>query len=189
MSSSATAGTILRFQEILDFWFVEIDSKKWWVKDPDFDQEIRSRFDKFHAAARTGELVSWRRIAQGRLAEIIVLDQFSRNIFRDSSEAFASDGMALVLAQEAVERGVDNEISMVQIPFLYMPFMHSESGIVHEQAVELFTRLGTRSNLDYELRHKAIIDRFGRYPHRNRILGRVSTAEEEAFLSEPGSSF
>ncbi len=122
------------------------------------------------------------RHGQGRLAEIIVLDQFSRNVYRDTPRAFAQDALALVLAQELVASGQDRSLPEAQRVFAYMPYMHSESALVHAQAVELFTQLGIQDNLNFELRHKAIIDRFGRYPHRNAILGRTSSAEELAFL-------
>ncbi len=118
-----------------------------------------------------------------------MLDQFSRNVYRDTPRAFAQDALALVLAQELVASGQDRSLPKAQRVFAYMPYMHSESALVHTQAVALFTQLGIQDNLNFELRHKAIIDRFGRYPHRNTILGRTSTAEELAFLSEPGSSF
>ena len=118
-----------------------------------------------------------------------MLDQFSRNAYRDTPRAFAQDALALVLAQELVASGLDRSLPVVQRVFAYMPTMHSESALVHTQAVELFSQPGMEGNLDFELRHKAIIDRFGRYPHRNAVLGRTSTPEELAFLSEPGSSF
>jgi len=136
-----------------------------------------------------GELYGWRSTDLGRLAEIIVLDQFSRNIFRDQSLAFAWDAQALVLAQEAVTAGVLEQLEFSQQAFLIMPYMHSESKIIHEQAIKLFSRPGLEFNLDFEKRHKVIIDRFGRYPHRNEILGRQSSAEEEEFLKQPGSAF
>jgi uncharacterized protein (DUF924 family) len=134
-------------------------------------------------------LFEWRTSAEGRLAEIIVLDQFSRNVCRDTPRAFAQDALALVLAQELVASGQDRSLPAAQRVFAYMPYMHSESALVHTHAVALFTQLGNERNLDFELRHKAIIDRFGRYPHRNAILGRTSSAQELAFLKEPGSSF
>jgi len=134
-------------------------------------------------------LFDWRSNALGRLAEIIVLDQFSRNIFRDQSSAFAWDAQALVLAQEAVTAGALEQLESSQQAFLIMPYMHSESKMIHEQAIKLFSRPGLEFNLDFEKRHKVIIDRFGRYPHRNEILGRQSTAEEQEFLKQPGSAF
>lgn len=175
--------------EILTFWFEEIDRSLWFKKDADFDRMLAERFGALHAQASLGELSAWRDTPHGRLAEIIVLDQFSRNLFRNSPKAFAQDGMVLVLAQEAVRAGADAALSKQECVFLYMPYMHSESLAIHETAVELFTRNGIQSNLEYELKHKAIIERFGRYPHRNAVLGRSSTPEELEFLSQPGSSF
>ena len=175
--------------EIIHFWFTEIDRDLWFRKDADFDCLLSERFGALHAQACLGELCVWRDTPHGRLAEIIVLDQFSRNLFRDSAKAFAQDGMALVLAQEAVRTGADAALTPQERVFLYMPYMHSESAAIHKTAVELFTHNGIPSNLNYELKHKAIIDRFGRYPHRNAVLGRESTPEEIAFLQEPGSSF
>ena len=179
----------MQASEIISFWFEEIPTESWFKKDADFDELIRQRFLHVHDAATTGELYDWRSTALGRLAEIIVLDQFSRNIFRDSPSAFAWDAQALVLAQEAVAAQVMEELESSQQSFLIMPYMHSESKMIHEQAITLFSRPGLEFNLDFEKRHKIIIDRFGRYPHRNGILGRQSSAEEEEFLKQPGSAF
>lgn len=179
----------MNFQEIITFWFEEIDSKKWWIKDPDFDQLLMDRFSTIHAKAAACELYHWRTCAEGRLAEIIVLDQFSRNMFRDSAKAFANDTLALSLAQHAIELGLDQQLPTQQRSFMYLPYMHSESLVIHEQAVKLYEKMGVAGNLDFEYKHKAIIDRFGRYPHRNAVLGRESTSEELAFLQQPGSSF
>lgn len=175
--------------EVIAFWFEELRPQQWFSKDEVLDGEIEVRFGELHKAAAQGELEGWRDTARGRLAEVIVLDQFSRNIHRDSPLAFACDGMALVLAQEALRTGADMELPMEQRAFLYMPYMHSESRAVHEVAIEVFSRPGAEYNYEFELKHKAIIDRFGRYPHRNAILGRASTPEEIEFLKEPGSSF
>ncbi len=123
------------------------------------------------------------------MAEIIVLDQFSRNLFRDHPASFAQDPLALSLAQEAVRLGLDQQLAPDQRCFMYMPFMHSESKIIHAQALQLFEALGNPINLGFELKHKTIIDRFGRYPHRNQILERESTPEEVEFLTQPNSSF
>lgn len=179
----------MRPEDILHFWFQEIDQSSWWSKSDVFDALIRRRFGAVHAAAAAGELEPWRARALGRLAEVIVLDQFSRNMFRDDARSFAYDATALVLAQEAIRQQAHAEMSAEQRMFLYMPFMHSESAAIHETAVRLFSEPGLENNLDYEFAHKRIIDRFGRYPHRNAILGRISTPEEIAFLQEPGSSF
>lgn len=177
------------FRQVLDFWFKEISPQQWWTKDNEFDSILKQKFSPLHAAAARGELWSWRTLAEGRLAEVLVLDQFSRNIYRDLPESFAFDGIALVLAQEAISRREDQKLSVEHRRFLYMPFMHSESSPIHEEAVRLFSQPGLEDNLDFEIRHKKIIDRFGRYPHRNRILGRKSTPEEIEFLTQPGSSF
>jgi uncharacterized protein (DUF924 family) len=175
--------------DIIRFWFEEIDKQSWFKKDADFDQMLMQRFGELHSQAEKSELYAWRSDAHGRLAEIIVLDQFSRNLYRDSARAFASDPLALALAQEAVSQQLDRELNTDQRTFLYMPYMHSESAAIHEVAVQLFEKNGKEDNLDFEMRHKAIIDRFGRYPHRNATLGRQSTAEELEFLQQPGSSF
>jgi uncharacterized protein (DUF924 family) len=176
-------------EEVLSFWFEENGPEQWWTRDPQFDAEIRSRFGAEHGRAVLGELHAWRDTPEGRLAEIIVLDQFSRNLYRDDARAFAADGMALALAQEAVRVGADQAVPPVRRQFFYMPYQHSESRQIHEEAMRLFERLADPEVLDYERRHKTIIDRFGRYPHRNKVLGRPSTDEEIAFLREPGSSF
>lgn len=175
--------------EILRFWFEEIHPAKWWAKDDAFDQLIRGRFSQVHARATRCELFEWRVEARGRLAEIIVLDQFSRNLFRGSPLSFASDTLALALAQEAIAAKADAALSPTERSFLYLPFMHSESLKIHEVSMNLYRNNGNQSNLDFEIRHKQIIERFGRFPHRNAILGRQSTDEELEFLNQPGSGF
>jgi uncharacterized protein (DUF924 family) len=173
--------------DVLRFWFDEVSPQQWWRRDAQFDSQLAARFRATHDAAARGELFSWRTTPDGRLAEIIVLDQFSRNIYRDTSQAFAFDALALVLAQEAVASGADRELPGERRSFMYMPYMHSESLLIHERAVELFGRLKSPSDLDYEFRHKRIIERFGRYPHRNAVLGRASTPEEIEFVrTNPG---
>lgn len=179
----------IEYTDIINFWFTEIDPKLWFKKDQEFDQLIRDRYGNLHHLATQAELFSWRTSPEGRLAEVIVLDQFSRNLYRDSPVAFASDPLALVLAQETVSLGLDLQLEPEKRTFLYMPYMHSESLLIHDQAVRLFTALGRESNLDYENRHRAIIEKFGRYPHRNKVLGRQSTVPEYEFLTQPGSSF
>ena len=175
--------------DVLAFWFEELEPKQWWKKDAALDRQIQQRFGALLESARQCELWSWRETPHGRLAEIIVLDQFSRNIHRDTPDAFSADPLALALAQEAVAAAADQPLEAIQRSFLYMPYMHSESAAIHVVAEQLYRDNGLEDNLDFELRHKAIIDRFGRYPHRNAILGRQSTKEEEAFLQQPGSSF
>ena len=181
--------TLSSHQEVLAFWFEELSNKQWWVKDPELDREITERFADLHAAAARCELFAWRQSAPGRLAEVIVLDQFSRNMFRDTADSFAYDPLALALAQEAVAAGADTALDPGQRSFLYMPYMHSESLLIHDVAVQLFTKNGVQSSLDFEFKHRRIIERFGRYPHRNDILGRKSSPQELEFLSQPGSGF
>jgi uncharacterized protein (DUF924 family) len=176
-------------QAVLDFWFKEIDAKQWWTKSAEFDQLIESRFGSLHTAAARCELYAWRETPPGRLAEIIVLDQFSRNMYRNQPQAFACDALALALAQTAVATQADRHLEMRQRAFIYMPYMHSESPLIHSEAQALFSQAGLENSLASEHQHKTIIDRFGRYPHRNAILGRASTAQEIEFLAGPGSSF
>lgn len=176
-------------QEVLKFWFEECKPEQWFRKDSKFDQMICDRFFNVHQQARKGELWDWRKDLDGRLAEIIVLDQFSRNMFRDHPEMFAQDALALILAQEAIALTEHRDLPAARKPFLYMPFMHSESLAMHAKAVELFSQPGLENNLDFEYKHKAIIERFGRFPHRNELLGRKSRPEEIEFLKQPGSSF
>ncbi|WP_299495443.1 DUF924 family protein [uncultured Shewanella sp.] len=177
------------YQKVLQFWFEEIRPDQWWTKDPLFDQLIKDTFSSLHVQANRGELYAWRQTPKGRLAEIIVLDQFSRNMYRDSPQAFSSDSLALALCQEAVTQRADTALTRVECSFLYMPMMHSESLLIHEMALPLFKRRAVESSVDYEYQHKAIIEQFGRYPHRNAILGRESTADEIAFLKQPNSHF
>lgn len=182
-------SVVVTAKDVLDFWFNELTPKDWWRKSNELDELIRQRFAATHAAASCAELSSWREQPLGRLAEIIVLDQFSRNMYRDLPAMFASDSLALVLAQEAVWCGADETLGLDQRKFMYMPFMHSESLAIHEVALKLFDVPGLEDNLKFEHRHRDIIIRFGRYPHRNKILSRESTGEELEFLSQPGSSF
>lgn len=176
-------------QKVLAFWFDELTPAQWFKKDPALDRAIHERFGTLHASALACECFEFRETPEGRLAEIIVLDQFSRNIYRDTPAAFAADPLALGLAQEAVRAKADRALSPERRAFLYMPYMHSESARIHAQAERLFDQPGLERNLDFERRHKTIIDRFGRYPHRNAILGRASSDEEQRFLKTPGSSF
>ncbi|MCK2183696.1 DUF924 family protein [Halomonas getboli] len=176
-------------REVLAFWFDELAPAQWFRQDSALDDEVRRRFGDTHAAARRGELDGWRQSARGRLAEIIVLDQFSRHIHRDTAGAFAADARALALAREAVAVGDDAALPARERAFLYMPYMHSESLAVHDEAQGLFAQLGLEDSLRAERRHRDILERFGRYPHRNAALGRASTEEERAFLARPGSSF
>jgi uncharacterized protein (DUF924 family) len=174
---------------VIKFWFEDTEPKQRFAKDADFDELIRSKFAQTHDKAANGLLYEWRDHPLDALAEIIVLDQFSRNMFRDTERAFAYDTLALVLAQEVIRRKLDKELEPKYKPFLYMPFMHSESKAIHDLALFLFDQPGLEDTYNFELKHKIIIDRFGRYPHRNAILKRDSTPAELEFLAQPGSGF
>lgn len=178
-------------QSVLHFWFHSLTPEQWFMKDMSLDQRIKRQFLSTTEAAARGECHHWRHSIHGRLAEIIVLDQFSRNIWRDTPQAFAHDAMALALAQEAIKRVEYNYLTSAEKQFTLMPYMHSESALIHQEALELFFQIKKESPsaYKYEVLHKEIIDRFGRYPHRNKILGRTSTTEEKLFLQEPNSSF
>jgi len=178
----------MEYNEIINFWFTELTPEQYFMRSDAVDERINS-FSKVHTAVKNGETEHWRESAQGALAEIIVLDQFSRNLFREDAQSFACDEQAFKLAQEAIIKGYDMELSPEQRKFMYMPYMHSESKQVHEKAVILFTALGNQDTLKYEYDHKDIIDQFGRYPHRNQVLGRVNTPEEEKYLAENSRSF
>lgn len=181
--------TIATPHQVLDFWFETLTPKEWFRKDADLDRTIAERFGGTLAAAAQCECWQWRETPAGRLAEIIVLDQFSRNVHRDTPGAFAQDPLALALAQETIAAGDDARLPTPQRIFVYMPFMHSESLAIHDRAIGLFDQPGMEEQVRFEQRHREIIERFGRYPHRNAILGRKSTPEEIAFLRQPGSSF
>lgn len=170
--------------EIISFWFEETSLKQKYSKDDHFDTLIKIRFEKLYWSAMEGGTKSWRSTPTGRLAEVIVLDQFARNMFRGDKQSFAGDELALSLAREAIASGDDMKLPDEQKQFFYMPFMHSESPEVHEEALELFKEKLNENGLKYEITHKEIIDRFGRYPHRNEIMGRKSTPEELKFLKE-----
>ncbi len=176
-------------QNILSFWFDELTPAMRFSKDTQLDQKISEKYLAIYNEAAQGNLKTWRATPEGRLAEIIILDQFPRNIFRDSAKAFATDKLALSLAQEAVVAKDDQKLPPEKRSFLYMPYMHSEDAQIHDVAVSLFSQPGLEMNLKFELMHKNIIDRFGRYPHRNQALGRASTDEELAFLKQDGSAF
>lgn len=176
-------------QEIIQFWYSDDTRPFWFKKDDNFDTLLHERFFDTWEAASRGECAHWRHTIEGRLAEIIVLDQFSRNLWRNSPRAFEQDVTALVLAQECVKIPEYQTLPQEYQHFIIMPFMHSESRLIHEEAVPLFEALGNDNTLNYELLHKKIIDEFGRYPHRNAVLNRASTPDEEQFLTQPNSSF
>jgi uncharacterized protein (DUF924 family) len=187
-------------REVLAFWFGEPGSADygkprpaWFRKDPAFDEEIRHRFLALHARAALGELERWHDDPDSLLALVVVLDQFSRNLYRGDPRAFSQDAAALACAQLALERGWDEARMPVERQFAYLPFEHAEDPAMQERSVALFTALEafpeTKGLSVWAEKHRVIIRRFGRFPHRNAALGRPSTPEEVAFLEEPGSGF
>ena len=187
-----------RAAEVLRFWFGSGETsgdrrKHWFGKDGAFDAQIRSRFMALHEEAAAGLLTRWNDDAQSCLALIVLLDQFSRNIFRASARAFAADALALETARHAVARGYDTGMRPVERMFVYLPFEHGESLADQQRSCELMQPLDAFAETDdayrYALRHREIIERFGRFPHRNAVLGRVSTAQESEYLKQPGSRF
>jgi len=176
-------------RSVLDFWFSETQPRQWFVKDPAFDAEITHRFADIHTRAQAGDLDAWGDLSEGALALVVVLDQFPRNMFRNSPESFATDAQALAIAKRAIDAGFDQQVTERQRSFFYLPFEHSEDVHDQERSIALFRALGNTDLLDWAQKHKIIIDRFGRFPHRNAVLGRVSNAEEEDFLAQAGSSF
>lgn len=192
----------MKAQEVLDFWFLPHDEKangkerqEWFRKDEHFDEKVRERFGPVIAQAIAGGLRDWDAEGpKGTLARIIVLDQLTRNAWRGTPDAFAGDALALAAARGLVETGGDHRLSPAQRWFAYMPFEHAEEARAQEQSVELFTALarehaGFEGALDYAHRHRGVIARFGRFPHRNAILGRASTPDELEYLQQPGSGF
>ena len=187
-------------EEVLEFWFGSPTGvatgqprKAWFAKDAAFDRTCRERFGATHAAATAHRLDGWQDSPSGALALTIVLDQLSRNIHRGTAQAFAQDAQALTVAAQALERGFDAVLPPLQRMFLYLPYEHSEDAAMQARSVELFETLRGHPYLDeaidYAHRHQEVIERFGRFPHRNAILGRPSSAEELAYLGTPGSGF
>ena len=190
-------------EDILTFWFGEPGSadtgyqqrrKFWFGKSPKVDAEIRSRFLECYKQAAAGQLTEWQATPQGALALVLLLDQFARNMFRDTPQMFATDDQALEIAKEAIARQFDAHLSPVQRLFLYLPLEHSENATDQERSVELIRQLAQANPelhdaFDYALRHQRVIEQFGRFPHRNRILGRPTIPAEAEFLKQPGSSF
>ena len=183
-------------REILMFWFGDpplVERAVWFRKDPAFDATIRDRFGATIAAARAGAFGEWCHDPRGALARVVVLDQFTRNVYRGTPDAFSGDERALATAEDAIARGFDQRLEPYERWFLYMPFVHSEDRAMQDRAVALFTALAAETGLDSPLpwtqRHAEVIRRFGRFPHRNAILGRASTPEEIEYLATPGSTF
>ena len=175
--------------DVLNFWFVEAGSDRWFDKNAAFDDTVRQRFHELHEAIATGDfdfLIAGPRTA---LAAVIVFDQMSRNMFRETPNAFAFDARALTVAKEALARGFDAGLTKDERMFLYLPFEHAEDAEAQARCVTLMATLDDPELAQWAEAHRRIIDRFGRFPHRNRVLGRTSTAEETEFLTQPGSSF
>lgn len=194
------------WQSILDFWFLPAGAPghgharaEWFRKDAAFDAQIRARFGPLLEQALAGGLAHWDASPSGALARILLLDQFTRNAFRDTARAFAGDALALAGAQELVAGGADRRLAPLQRWFVYLPFEHAEDLALQQRSVALFSQLQQEKDaqscgdfagtLDYALRHRAVIARYGRFPHRNSILGRASTAAELEYLRQPGSGF
>ncbi|MEB3283447.1 MAG: DUF924 family protein [Lyngbya sp.] len=186
--------------EILAFWFGSPEDenygkprKVWFQKNSEFDEQIRSDFLADYELASQGKLKNWKESPDSCLALILLLDQFPRNLFRGQPEAFATDSQALEVAKYAVSQGFDRQMLPVKRWFIYLPFEHSENLVDQEKSIELTRQLSddpdSKSSIDYAIRHWEIIKQFGRFPHRNSILGRESTPEEQEFLKQPGSSF
>ncbi|MEO1432244.1 MAG: DUF924 family protein [Cyanobacteria bacterium J06633_8] len=189
-----------RANEILDFWFGSRDEpnygkprKVWFAKEPEFDEEIRRRFLTDYEKAAAGNLDEWKESTDTCLALILLFDQFPRNIFREDPQAFATDWEALSTAHQAIAQGFDRQLLNVQRWFVYLPFVHSENIEHQRQAVKLFQKLSgdrdSASAIENAIRHRSVIERFGRFPHRNSILGRPSNPEEKEFLKQPGARF
>ena len=188
-------------EEILTFWFGEVQdeqsyfeerSKLWFARNPAFDLEIVRCFETDHDLATQGQLRAWRQTPRGGVALILVLDQFPRNMFRNDPRAFATDQMAQGVAEDMISAGFDRQLRLVERYFVYMPLMHSERPEHQQRSVTLFQQLAARHeylDTSYAVRHRDVIERFGRFPHRNAVLGRASTPAELEFLKQPGSSF
>lgn len=195
-------------EDVLGFWFGDLDADgrasdehraRWWRKDEAFDQLMRDRFAALHVAVLAGQRDGWLASPRGQLATIVVLDQFSRNMFRGSDGMHTGDARAQEIARDGIGRGADRALAHDERAFFYMPLMHSEALSDQDRCVELFTawrdelseplRSKVAGLVPYAEKHREIVRRFGRFPHRNAILGRAPTAEELAFLKEPGSSF
>lgn len=174
---------MLQPQDIIQFWFSTPMNQHWFSATSDIDQKIRENFQTHWQEARKGRHDGWKKNAEGCLALIILLDQFPLNMFRGNSESFVSEKQAVAICKHAIKHGFDEQLSKQELSFLYMPLMHSESMSDQNLAVEKYTKAGLESNLRFAKHHRNLIERFGRFPHRNNILGRESRAEELSYLS------
>ena len=179
----------IKHQDVLNFWFTEITPESWFKKDANFDAALKSRFGQAVSDALAGRLDHWADNSDGCLALIILLDQVTRNIFRQSARAFSGDEMALALSIRCVDRGYLDTAKLPHRHFMLMPMMHSEDLAVQISSLPLFKKYTDEQTYEYAVRHRDIVARFGRFPHRNQVLGRPTTDYEKIFLTEPGSSF
>lgn len=178
-------------KDVLDFWFLETQPQQWFQVNKEFDQTIRERFMEPYEMAARGEFDEWQKNPDGALALCILLDQMPRNMFRGTPKAFETDKKALVIAKYAVSKGLDQVLGPQKRRFIYLPFEHSENLNDQRRSVELFEKMKNEDQLgyDYAVRHLEVIEKYGRFPHRNKILGRDNTPEEEEYLAQPGAGF
>lgn len=170
-------------EEVLNFWFSEIDSKLWFNSTAELDEQIKQRFESVYQAALSDKLDDWQKSPEGSLALVIVLDQFPLNMYRDKHQSFAGEVKARQVTKQAIDKRFDQSLSDKEKAFLYLPLMHSEDLADQDLSVELFEKAGLEHNLRYAKHHREIVRKYGRFPHRNRILGRESTAEEIEYLN------
>ena len=173
------------YKDVLAFWFSETTKKLWFKSTPAFDQSLREEYEALWIQASDGELDIWQESAHGSLALIIVLDQFPLNMFRGEAKSFSTEYQAINVTRNAISRGFDSQLNSVEVPFLYMPLMHSEKLDDQNDSVELFERAGLENNIRFAKHHREIIKKYGRFPHRNKILARTNTAEEIKYLASP----
>jgi uncharacterized protein (DUF924 family) len=182
-------NTTQQLQHVHTFWFSELSMEDWFGGGEELDARIREKFGDLHQALAAGEGWQARTDVSARVAEVVVLDQFSRQIYRGSGQAFAYDALALTLAQELILKRVDQQLSEPERMFVYMPFMHAESSLIQAESVRLFEALGQDKSLEMACIHKDIVNQFGRFPHRNEALGRQSTNAEEEYLANNQEAF
>ena len=176
---------MITYNEILTFWFNEEHKKHWFSTSDAFDQKIKKQFSNALQHAANREFDHWKNEPKSALALVLILDQFSRNLFRNQADTYAHDAYALEVASYAIDQGLDEQLSSEEKSFLYMPFMHSESLDDQDRSVELFDKANLETNLRYAIHHRDIVRKFGRFPHRNKMLGRTNSKEEEAYLNSP----
>lgn len=186
MNSEALSIHPIAAQDVVDFWFNALKPEQWWKRDENVDADIVSRFSSLYEELSNEVPEVWLASSHGCLAAVIVLDQFPRNMFRDDARTFATDEKSLEISGQMIAAGDDVKLNQRERGVLYLPYMHSEDGKVQMRSIELFESLGDAAQLNFAIKHKQIIERFGRFPHRNKMLGRDSTPEEVEFLNQPG---